>query len=172
MLGVLMSGPPGIRTLYLDPRNELDAPVLAARVVNRANPSQAADLPVLRYAAIEALNPTVLAFPSARRTADSHTNLTIAEVSKEAGAALTLLIEVFSPTGERLGSGTFDVSSTGGFSSSSTLFLPDVLSTLGITQLQDGQIRVTKTGGTGLMWGLLATVYDEGRLSVSVGMNP
>jgi hypothetical protein len=65
-----------------------------------------------------------------------------------------------------MGSAAFDLS-TG-----STLFLVDVLARLGVPSLKDGQIRVTKTGGTGLIWGLLATVSDEGRVSVSLGTNP
>ncbi len=165
LLGIQHSGAPGIRTLYVDPHMVLDAPIAAARVVNRVRPSQAADVPVVRYATIEALDPTVLSFPSATRTGSSHTNLILAEVSFE--GSLSGVLEVFSSSGELLGAGTFAIEGN-----ARTLFMADVLQTLGVPSLEDGQIRVTKTGGTGLMWGLLATVFDDGRVLVSVGANP
>jgi hypothetical protein len=159
------AGGPAIRTLYV--LSETVRPTVTARVVNRDRPSQTIELPVVRRPTIEALNPTVLAFPSAKRSADSHTNLILSEVSWEEGRALAVLLEAYSPAGERLGSSAaFDLS-TG-----STLFLLDVLAQLGVGDLANGQIRVTKTGGMGLMWGLLATVSDDGRVSVSPGMNP
>ena len=178
---ILAFGSPGVRTLYIDPyivdesgriATGSDQPTVTARVVNQARPSQAIALPVVRYATIQALSPTVLVFPSARRTADSHSNLIVADVSRETGAGLSILVEAFSAAGERLGGGNFGISAGGAFSANSTLFLVDVLQTLGVPALDSGQIRVTKTGGSGLMWGLLATVYDEGRVSVSLGLNP
>lgn len=141
-------------------------PTVTARVVNRDRPSQAIELPVVRYSTIEALNPTVLSFPGARRSSVSHSNLFIAEVSREQGRGLSIQVEAYSPAGDRLGSAAYDLSN------GTTLFLVDVLAKLGVSELDGGQIRVTKTGGTGLMWGLLATVYDEGRVSVSLGVNP
>jgi hypothetical protein len=159
-------GAPGIRTLFIDPMTGIEPPTVTARVVNRSRPSQAIELPVVRFSTIAALNPTVLSFPSARRSADSHSNLVVAEVSWEEGRDLSILVEAYSPAGDRLGSAAFDLS-TG-----STLFLVDLLAQLGVPELDNGQIRVTKTGGSGLMWGLVATVSDDGKVSVSPGMNP
>jgi hypothetical protein len=106
-------------------------------------------------------------FPSAKRSADSHSNLVLSEVSWVEGRGLSILVEAYSAAGEQLGSSAaFDLS-TGG-----ALFLIDVLARLGVSEFDGGQIRVTKTGGSGLMWGLLATVFDDGRVSVSPGMNP
>lgn len=140
---------------------------MTARVVNRDRPTQTIELPVVRRSTIEALNPAVLAFPSAKRSAGAHSNLILSEVSWVEGRTLSIVVEAYSPVGERLGSpAAFEVT-TGG-----TLFLVDVLAKLGVSELDAGQIRVTKTGGSGLMWGLLATVYDEGSVSVSPGMNP
>jgi hypothetical protein len=156
----------GVRTLYVDPPNGLRPPTVTARVVNRARPSQAIELPVVRFSTIEALNPAVLSFPAARRSTDAHSNLVIAEVSREEGRGLTILVEAYSAAGERLGFAAFELSN------GTTLFLVDALAQLGVSSLEGGQIRVTKTGGSGLMWGLLAAVYDEGRVSVSPGVNP
>jgi hypothetical protein len=160
------AGQTGVTTLYVVPSDGSALPTVTARVVNQARPSQAIELPVVRFSTIEALNPAVLSFPAARRSIDSHSNLIVAEVSREEGRALSILVEAYSAAGERLGSAAFDLS-TG-----TTLFLVDVLAQLGVPSLEDGQIRVAKTSGTGLMWGLLATVSDEGRVSVSLGTNP
>jgi hypothetical protein len=157
------AGGPAIRTLYV---SGSILPTVTARIVNRDRPTQTIELPVVRRSTIEALNPTVMAFPSASRLPDSHSNLVLSEVSWEEGRTLSLLVEAYSPAGDRLGSAAFDLS-TG-----RTLFLVDVLNQLGVSALDNGQIRVTKTGGTGLMWGLLATVSDDGRVSVSPGLNP
>jgi hypothetical protein len=108
----------------------------------------------------------VLSFPSAKRSAGSHSNLILSEVSWEEGRELSVLVEAYSPAGDRLGAAAL------GLSTGRTLFLVDVVAQLGVAALDGGQIRVTKIGGTGLMWGLLATVSDDGRISVSTGRNP
>jgi hypothetical protein len=77
-----------------------------------------------------------------------------------------VLVEAFSAEGEMVGSHIFGISAT------QTLFLVDVLESLGVSELTGGQIRVRKLDGDGLMWGLLATLHDDGRISVSLGANP
>jgi hypothetical protein len=159
-------GLPAIRALYVVPLTGPDPPTVTARVVNRARPTQTIELPVIRYSTLEALNPSVLAFPSATRTSIAHTNLILTEATFFGTLSGTL--EVFSSDGVLLGSGTFEI----GPNRHKTLFLMDVLMTLGVSNLENGQIRVTKTGGDGLLWGVLATVHDDGRVSVSPGLNP
>jgi hypothetical protein len=156
----------GVTTVYVVPPSGSSLPTVTARVVNRARPGQSIELPVVRYSTIEALNPAVLSFPAATRSPDSHSNLFVAEVSREQGRGLSVLVEAYSSAGDRLGSTAFVLSN------GTTLFLIDVLARLGVASVDGGQIRVTKTGGTGLMWGLLATVSDDGRVSVSPGLNP
>lgn len=162
------SGSIEVTTLDVVPPTGSDSalPTVTARVVNRDRPTQAIELPVVRFSTIEALNPSVLSFPGATRSTVTHSNLFVAEVSREEGRGLAILVVAFSPAGDRLGSAAFDLSN------GTTLFLVDVLNQLGVSALDGGQIRVTKTGGTGLMWGLLATVSDDGRISVSPGLNP
>ena len=160
------SGFPAIRTVYVIPLNGPDPPTVAARVVNRVRPTQTTELPVIRYSTLEALNPSVLAFPGATRTSTARTNLILAEA--RLFGTLSGTLEVFSSNGALLGSGTFEI----GPGRHRTLFLMDVLQKLGVLHLEGGQIRVTKTGGDGLMWGVLATVHEDGRVSVSSGVNP
>jgi len=152
-------------TLYIDPDSVgVDPPTVVARVSNRARPSQAMDLPVVRMSTLEALDPSTLAFPSAIRSTEGHSNLLLAEVggSQDIGTR----IETFSAEGENLGS--LDVFLGAGHS----IFLIDALNRLGVSSLDRGQVRVTKTAGTGLMWGILTTVFEDGRVSVIVGANP
>ena len=157
----------GVTTLYVVPPSDNSAlPTVTARAVNRDRPIQTIELPVVRFSTIEALNPSALSFPGARRSSVTHSNLFVAEVTHEEGRGLSILVEAFSPEGNRLGSAAYALAP------GTTLFLVDVLAQLDVPQLDNGQLRVTKTGGSGLMWGLLATVSDDGRISVSPGLNP
>lgn len=157
-------------TLYVVQVSGDREPTVRARVFDRTRPDRSADLPVVRKSTITALNPTLLVFPGATRSAAVRTNLVVAEVSGDGG--LELLVEAYSAEGERLGGEQLTVGAGDAFSGSGAVFLVDVLARLGVPALENGQVRVTKTGGNGLMWGLLATVHDEGRVSVSLGMNP
>lgn len=154
-----------VGTLFVVPLNGVDPPTTHARIVNRARPSQSADLPVVRLSTIAAMNPAVLAFPSASRSPAARTNLMLTRLSSP--GQVSGLVEAFSPSGELLGSLPFQLTNNVG-----QIFLYDVLMTLGVPALENGQVRVTKTGGDGLMWGLLATVYEDGRVTVSLGANP
>ena len=150
---------------FVVPLEGVDAPTVHARIVNRATPEQAAELPVVRLSTIEAMNPRVLSFPSATRTPASHSNLVLTMLS-EIGA-VSGVVEVFSPLGERLGSLPFQLSNN-----VREIFVYDVVAAAGVSELDGGQIRVTKTEGIGLLWGLLATLTDDGGVTVSVGANP
>lgn len=149
--------------LFVGADDAHELPTVKARVVNRARPSQTIELPLFRRSTIVALDPRVLSFPGALRSATAHSNLFLSEVGLSAGA--TVLLEAFAPSGERVGSETLALAP------GETLFLMDVLSRLGIGALDGGQIRLTKTG-SGVMWGLLATVFDDGRVSVTAGSHP
>lgn len=83
-----------------------------------------------------------------------------------------MLVEAFSASGQFLGSLPVAITADPLNVDGRAIFLVDALSQLGVTDLEAGQIRVTKTGGDGVMWGLLATVYGDGRVIVSTGKNP
>ncbi|MEO8349358.1 MAG: hypothetical protein ABI610_10630, partial [Acidobacteriota bacterium] len=84
----------------------------------------------------------------------------------ELASAVTVLVEAYSAAGQQLGQRTIELAP------GETVFLQDVLATLGVPQLSEGQIRVTKTSGTGKMWGLTAAVHDDGRVTVAAGKHP
>ncbi len=82
-------------TVYLDPFSVgVDPPTVVARVSNRARPSQAMELPVIRMSTLESLDPSTLPFPSAIRSAEGHSNLLLAEVGGSRDIATR--IEAFS----------------------------------------------------------------------------
>jgi hypothetical protein len=157
-----------VSTLYVVPTSGTRLPVVRARVFDRLRPNRSADLPVLRRSTIAAMNPSVLAFPGATRSATVRTNLVVAEVSGSAG--IEFKVEVFSSDGRRLGEESFEIGPGGPFGYS--LFLVDLLARFQVTRLENGQVRVTKTGGAGRMWGILATLSDDGSVTISPGINP
>ena len=159
-------GPPtvwdGVHTYIVGSYDPL--PTTRAWLVNAAQPTQTVELPVARLSSIARLQPTMLAFPSAERTPSSHSNLVIAEVGNSGDLSIT--VEALSSGGELLGSEGFTVPAL------RTLFLTDVLRRLGVAELPSGQIRVRKVNESGLMWGLVTILHEDGRISVSQGANP
>jgi len=150
--------------LFVGADDAEELPTVRARVVNRARPTQEIELPLFRRSTLVALNAAVLAFPFAIRSAGEHTNLFVSEIGLSSD--LLVIIEAFAFSGERL------QSTARLLESGETLFLIDVLAQLGVTAISEGQIRVTKTGGSGVLWGLLSTVSDDGRVAVAVGRHP
>jgi hypothetical protein len=147
--------------LFVGADDAEELPTVKARVINRARPSQSIELPLYRRSTLINLNPRVLSFPGAQRSAGVHTNLFISEIGLS--WEMAVLVEVFSPAGERLGQEVHVIPR------GQTLFLQDVLSRLGVNELAEGQIRVTRTAGNGILWGLLTTMFDDGRVSVAAG---
>src|SRR5262249_47402314 len=131
-----------------------DLPTTRARIVNRARPSQSAEIPVTRYSTIHKLNPSVLTFPTATRDTGAHSNLVIAEVGADR-FELVVLVEAYTADGELAGR-----SRPINLAGAQTIELVDVLQILDVPNLEGGQIRVTKVSGDGLLWGVLATAFD------------
>jgi hypothetical protein len=150
--------------LFVGADDAEELPTVKARVVNRARPSQGIELPLYRRSTLVALNPLVLSFPGVERSAASHTNLFVSEIGLSAG--IDVLIEAYASSGERLGQEARSLTA------GETLFLQDVLPLLNAAELSEGQIRLTRTNGGGVMWGLAATVFDDGHVTVTAGKHP
>jgi hypothetical protein len=150
--------------LFVGAHDAEELPTVRARVVNRARPTQSIELPLFRRSTLVALDPRVLAFPGAARAAGVHTNLFVSEI--ELASGMTVLVEAYSAAGQQLGQRTIALAP------GETVFLQDVLATLGVTELSTGQLRVTKISGAGKMWGLSTAVYDDGRVTVAAGKHP
>ncbi len=147
-------------------------PNVHARLVNSAAPRGSIEAPSIRLSTLAAMDPSILVFPGAVRQAGAHSNLLITEVStlsylRFINTSLQVLVEAFSDTGELVGSASFGVVGDSG-----SIYLVDILGRLGVAELPLGQLRVTKTGGGGIMWGYLLTAKSDGTFAVSLGATP
>ena len=139
-------------------------PSVKARAFNVSIPSQSLDLPTIRLSRLTDLNPSLLSFPGAARTGAAHSNLWLAEASLR--ESLDAIIELVDPGGQVI---AFREQTLG---PGQSIYLVDVIAALGVSNFSDGQLRVRKSGTTGLLWGFLATADADGALSVFSGMNP
>jgi hypothetical protein len=168
---VLINRPP-VTTLYVTPFANDDPhhwPSLLARAINTAVPSQSIELPVFRESTLLALNASQLSFPGAARDLKRHSNLILVNVQppdSHQGPSIDVSIFAFDEQGQQLGL----IGATLPFGT--TLFLPDVVGAMGVQSMPGGQILVTKTGGGGVLWGLLTTLSSDGTAAVSTGFQP
>ena len=158
---------PGPQIIRVTTDSEAPLPVVHARVLNKSNPSQTAELPVFRESTIQSLDTSVLVFPGATGMPGVHSNLFLEVLGIDKTGA-SVLVEVFSPEGQLLASGDLNVTNEFGPGA----MIVDVVGALGAPSIDGGQVRVTKTEGDAVIWGVLSTVYDDGRLAVAVGANP
>ena len=139
-------------------------PSVRARVFNASVPGQSIDLPTIRLSHLTDLNPGLLSFPGAVKLGAAHSNLWLAEVSMR--ESLSVVIELIDPEGQLIASRAETLIAGG------SIYLVDLISTLGAASFPDGQVRVRKSGDQGLLWGYLATVKSDGAVSVFSGLNP
>lgn len=139
-------------------------PTVKARVADAATPSQGVELPSVRLSTITQFDGASLIFPSVRRTSTGHNNLILTNL--DLNGPMSADIEVYAPNGDHLGGTSVSVEP------SVVLFLVDVLATLGITSLDDGQILISRTSSIGIPWGEVATVDSVNGVFMSVGRNP
>jgi hypothetical protein len=158
----------GIGAAYIFAGHEVPPSVLARAHASGVS-CASADLPVFRLAALIALNPASLVLPGARRGTSGRSNLLLANVADPLGPigeSVNLAIEAFSSDGTLLG----QTSATLAYGATS--FVADVLGALGVSEVDDGQLRITKLGGGGVMWAMMPIIRSDGSLSVSVGVAP
>lgn len=134
-------------------------PAVAARIFDSENPARSADVPVIRLSDLRDSTPLVFPF-----SAGSRVNLYLTEV--ERSADVSLHVEIRSSSGELLASRDVELSSL------QHRFLADILGTSGVSDAHAGQIRVTKTGGDGIFWGLLASLGSDGSFTITPGIDP
>ena len=155
--------------VYLRALSGTTAPTVKARVFNLASPTQVLELPTFRLQTLLALNPTILTFPGATRSSSTRSNLVLAVLRPTdvfVDSSVSLILEVYSAEGERLGSRSLLLECC------RSEFIVDVVSFVGVPALESGQLRVTKTGGNGVFWGIMPSFNSDGSLSVSLGANP
>jgi virginiamycin B lyase len=160
--------PQQITPIYLQPSEGLDLPTARIRAVNMANPAQAIEIPSIRVATLQTLDPSIFSFPGATRTGSAQSNLFLGLTTgiPDDLSPTTVRIEAFSAAGDLLA--TLERT----FQPYPYLDLFDILAQLGIGELENGQIRVTRTSGNGTLWGILTTLGTDGSVAVSTGLNP
>jgi hypothetical protein len=158
-----------VTTLYITPEDGKPLPPIRARVVNTSRPEQAISVPGFRLSTLLALNPINLSFPGARRSVTERTNLALADLkepNRRSGSGLSIQVEVYGSSGLGLSSASYTLAP------GETRFLVDLLGQLGISNLENGQVRVRKTAGEGHVWGTMFTTDSDGTVTVSVGAHP
>ena len=153
----------GLFTMYAIPKDTDVLPTIRARVADAAAPSQAVELPAVRTSTVRDSDTGTLIFPSVRRTPTGHSNLILGNVGD---SILTAVIEVRAPDGSLLA----QMPET--LNPDQVVFLVDLLKTLAIDSLPDGQIVVSRTSGAGVPWGLVAAVDSVNGVFISLGRNP
>ena len=156
----------GLVTLHVSTDTEQPLPIVRARIFNGAQPGQSADIPIFRNPTLSPRNFSVLVFPGLARGAGTYSNLVLQNLDPT--LPTNVLVEAFGPDGALLGS--------------ETVFLPrepfgavvlvDVAGRLGAGSVDGGSVRVTRQSGQQIVWGVLDTIYADGRLTVVAGANP
>ena len=159
----------GVGAVYIATTDSLTAPSVLARAHAPSVPGLSVDLPVFRVATLLELDPQELVFPGARRGASGRSNLLVANVADPnnfVGDSVDLEIRVFAENGNLLAQG--DVSLDYG----NTKFITDVLGSLGVSELDNGELTLTRIGGQGSFWGVMPISRADGSLSISLGLAP
>jgi hypothetical protein len=154
----------GILTLHVTTDTERPLPIVRARIFNGALPGQSADIPIFRNPTLSPRPFPVLVFPGLRRQPGIYSNLILQGLGSIRADAL---VEAFGPDGRLLGSQVVPLPKF----SNEPIVLVDLAGRLGAAQLDGGQVRVTNASGQ-ILWGVLATVYSDGRLAIIPGANP
>lgn len=157
---------PGFLTLHVTTNTEQPLPIVHARIFNGALPGQSSEIPVLRNPTTARRDFPVLVFPGLRRADGVYSNLILQNL--DPGLTADVLVEAFGPDGALLGSETVSAPRE----PFGTVVLVDVAGHFGAAQVDGGSVRVTRRSGQQLLWGVLATVYQDGRLALVGGANP
>ena len=162
-----------LQTIYITPSDGVTFPTVRAEALNQAQVAQKNIIPAVRLSTISALAATMLSFPAASRSATAHSNIAVGAITPDGtNSRFTIRVEVFSPTGALLASGVFDNTVVSELNYGANIVLSDVLGSLGVAELTDGLIRVTKIAGDGALWGEMATVTNECGVLMTEGINP
>lgn len=168
---IVLPSPPGagVGAVYVGTTDNTAVPRVAARAFVSGSACMTLDLPVFRVASLVSLNPAALVFPGARRGSAGRTNLLLANVADPNelnGSSVDLALEALDAGGVVIGQGSVSLSYA------NTVFVPDVLGSLGVTELENGQLRVTKVGGLGSFWGVMPIARADGSFAVILGTSP
>ena len=161
----------GVGTTYVSTTTSVEVPAVGARIGKLDAPAESVDVPLVRLSTIVAANPTQLTFAGVRQGRAGRSNLVLANVRRSPaptfrGNDITAQIDAFAADGSPLGSVVVTLVY------GQTIFLGQVLSQVGVTELPNGILRVTKISGDGILWGVLYSVDAGGGLTAAMGVYP
>jgi hypothetical protein len=161
----------GVGTTYVSTTTSIEVPAISARIGNLDVPAESVDVPWVKLSTIVAANPSQLTFAGARQGSAGRSNLVLANVRRSPaptfrGDDIAARVDAFAADGSPLGSVVVTLVY------GQTVFLGQVLSLsqVGVTELPNGVLRVTKIGGNGIMWGVLYSVDASGGLAATLGV--
>jgi len=142
---------------------------VSARITRTDRPEIGVDIPAVRLSSILAANPKQLLFAGARQGTAGRSNLVLTNVRTipelRGAHDIDVRIDAFAADGTFVGS--LDETLIAG----QTLFIGQVLSQMGVSELPTGTLRVTVVSGDGVLWGVLYSVDAAGSISATVGAN-
>ena len=143
-------------------------PLVRARLVDQSNPARSVDIPVVLVSQLVTANLSVLTFAGATLDGSAHSNLVLGNIQRTdnlPGEDLPVTLELFDSDGNRLGSASLTLTY------GQTALIGDIVLYMGVDRLPLGQLRVTRTSGGALMWGVLYTVDSNGAVTAGAGAN-
>src|SRR5258706_4379947 len=140
----------GVGTTYVSTTTSIEVPAIGARIANLDVPGESVDVPWVKLSTIVSANPTQLTFAGVRQGSAGRSNLVLANVRRSPrptfrGGDITAKVDAFAADGSPVGSMVVTLIY------GQTVFLGRVLKQLGITELPNGILRVTKTGAHGIL---------------------
>jgi hypothetical protein len=142
-------------------------PDIGARLVDQTHPGRSVYVPVILLSRLEAASPTALNFGGVYHGGFGHSNLVLGNIVRAAGTNfddLPVTINLFDAGGTLLGSASLTIPYN------ATTLIGDVANYVSTVPVALGQLRVTKTGGGALMWGILYTVDANGAVTATPGL--
>jgi len=154
----------GVSYVFITPYSDggPGLPVVRARAFAVDQPSRAMELPAISYGQFISRLRTTFVFPGAAKSSDAYSNLSVVEFGV---GDVSYRIDAFDAAGNAVGT------LRGGLTIGGFGVVVDVLKQMNVTAF-DGQIRLTQTGGDGVLAGTLATLGSDDSFAVSGGFNP
>lgn len=155
-------------------------PIVRASLINdTSGPARSVDIPIVLVSRLIAANISTLNFAGVVEEPPPpcafgipcfppHSTLVLGNIQRTddaAGEDLPVTLELFDSDGKLVGSASLTIPY------SQTALIGDVVNYLGAGPLGLGQLRVTRTGGAALMWGVLYTTAINGAVTASAGAN-
>lgn len=157
-----------VTTYYVVPDDSQTLPAVTSQQINLVT-GQVVQIPIFRLSTLLGLDTSHLVFPGAQRSPSGRSDILLTSLrapGRTQADTATVRIDALDAAGVAIGSEEILLAY------GRSVFLIDELARLGVGQLALGQLRVTRVGGTGAIWGVMASIADDGAVTLCVGANP